>query len=56
MHLLAAPVTAPNEALRAIMRSFEFEPLALQAAGRSRTRTAPRRSAANRKSKIQNRK
>ena len=56
---MSAPLTlpAPNEALTAIMRSFDFtganEPRLLNRLLAGQT---PRRPSANRKSKIQNRK
>ncbi len=56
---MSAPLTlpAPNEALTAIMRSFDFtgasEP---RRAARPLARMQPRRPLANRKSKIPNRK
>jgi hypothetical protein len=49
------PLQSSTEALRAIMRSFEFEPAVVSPAVRSLVRHA-RRPLANRKSKIQNQK
>jgi hypothetical protein len=51
-----ASVAASTEALRAIMRSFEFSVTIAPPVGRANVAARPRGPSANRKSRIQNRK